>query len=298
MRRRSLLLLIPLLVLAAACRERPARAGVLAYRDDWGRRVALAAPARRIVSLSPTTTELLFTMGLGARLVGRTHWYDWPAEARAVPDVGDGLAPNVEAVAAQRPDLVLMYASEANRGALERLEALHIGVAVLKLDRAEDLRHAAIVAGTLAGQMAAADSFIARFDRDVAAAGAANLGRPRVRVYVDVEPNPPITVGGGSYLSLLLGLAGAVNVFDDVAAPSAPVSLETIVARNPDVVVTLGGSDAASRLTALGGWSAVRAVREHRVIALDPSLFGRLSPRLPEAVRVLAADLRRVGQAR
>jgi ABC-type Fe3+-hydroxamate transport system substrate-binding protein len=296
-RRRSLLLLAPLLL--AACRERSSAGGPVAYRDDWGRRVALARPARRIVSLSPSTTELLFAMGLGERLVGRTHWCDWPPQARAIPDVGDGLAPNVEAVAARHPDLVLAYASEANRAAVERLEALGIRVAVLKLDLAEDVRRAAVVAGTLTGRVAAADSFLANFDRQVAeAARAAPVGRPRVRVYVDVESNPPITVGGGSYLTQILGLAGAVNVFEDIAAPSAPVSLESIIERDPDVVLTLGGPEAANAFATRGGWRALRAVREHRVIGVDPSLFGRPSPRLSEAVRVLAGLLRSAGERR
>ena len=287
--RRGFALLLTSLLLAA-CRERATPSGPVAYRDDWGRRVALAAPAQRIVSLSPSTTELLFAMGLGARVVGRTHWCDWPPETRAVADVGDGLAPNVEAVAARRPDLVLAYASEANLAAVDRFEALGIAVAVLKLDRAEDLRHAAVVVGSLTGTAAAADSLVATFDRGIRAALAAlSTGAARTRVYVAIEPNPPITVGSGSYLSQIVEFAGGVNVFADVRTSSAPVSLEAIVARDPDVILSLDTNQSAARLAARPGWFALRAVRARHVIVVDPSLFGRPSPRLPDAVRTLAA---------
>ena len=94
--------------------------------DDAADTVRLAAPARRIVSLSPATTELLFAIGAGDRVVGRTRWCDYPAEALTVPSVGDGLPPNTEAVLAQTPDLVLVYRSPQSAAALARFRAAGI----------------------------------------------------------------------------------------------------------------------------------------------------------------------------
>src|SRR2546423_664017 len=102
---------------AAACargERAPAAAGV-GVTDDAGRRVTLAAPARRVVSLLPSFTEILFAIGAGDRLVGRTAWCDYPPAALAVPSVGDGMPPNVEAVAARPPDLVVVDRSGAAR---------------------------------------------------------------------------------------------------------------------------------------------------------------------------------------
>src|SRR5580765_2015506 len=104
-------------VVFAGCSREPARQLPITQHDDWNRTVALAAPARRIVSLAPATTELVFILGLGDRLVGRTTWWDYPAEAARVTSVGNGIGPNVEAIVAQRPDLVLVYPSEGNRTA-------------------------------------------------------------------------------------------------------------------------------------------------------------------------------------
>src|SRR5437763_1026280 len=114
----------------------PVRGGI-AVTDDVGRRVTLAAPARRIVSLLPSFTEILFAIGAGDRLVGRTTWCDYPPDARAVPSVGDGMPPSVEAVAARRPDLVLLYRSGPNVTAAEQLERLGIRTVLFDLNRPE-----------------------------------------------------------------------------------------------------------------------------------------------------------------
>jgi len=282
------------LVLLAACTGRPAVLS-LSVTDDWGRTVALVAPARRIVSLAPASTELLFRLGLGDRMVGRTHFCDWPPAAAAVPDLGNGIGPNVEAVAARRPDLVLLYASEADRAAADRLQALGIATAVLKLDRSDDLRRAARLVGRLAGVPARADSFVAAFDSALASVAAAVRPGRRPRLYVDAWASPPMTVGRGSYLSEVIRTAGAENVFDDVAASSATVSLEAIAARDPDAILYLAQDtsrvpDIASR----PGWRSLRAVREGRVIVVDGSLYDRPSPRMALAAADLAARLARL----
>jgi len=292
---------VSIIVLSAAACSRPPGGGAVVRVDDWGRAVALAAPARRIVSLVPATTELVFALGLGDRLVGRTRFCEYPSAARGVPDVGDGIGPNVEAVAARHPDLVLLYASSANRAAADRLAALGIPTAALALDGAADVRRAALLIGGLAGAARAADSLVAAFDSLRAAViGEGDRRRgPRPKVYVDVWAQPPMTVGRGSYLAEIVRAAGGDNLFDDVRASSATVSLETIVRRDPDVILELQSDTArVPDLAARPGWSAVRAVREGRILVVDGTLYGQPSTRMPLAARDLAARLARAGGAR
>jgi iron complex transport system substrate-binding protein len=289
-----------LLVALAACSPRPS-APTTSITDDWGRTVALAAPARRVVSLSPSSTEILFALGVGPSVVGRTTYCDFPPAARAVPDVGNGIEPNVEAIAARHPDLVVLYASAANRAAERGLAALHIPVAVLKLDVAGDVIRAAHTLAALTGAAAAADSLVATFRASLAAVEAAAAARPerRPRIYVDVWANPPMTVGQGSYLSEVLRAAGAVNSFGDLGASAAPVSLEAIVARDPDAVLVLVSDTArVPDLASRPGWSAVPAVREGRVLVVDGSLYGRPGPRMPLAAADLARRIRRLAPGR
>src|SRR5256885_14045760 len=137
--RTHLAALLALAIAACARGERVPVRGDIAVTDDAGRRVTLAAPARRIVSLLPSFTEILFAIGAGDRLVGRTTWCDYPPDALAVPSVGDGMPPSVEAVAAPRPGLVLLYRSGPNVTAAEQLERLGIRTVLLDLNLLEQL---------------------------------------------------------------------------------------------------------------------------------------------------------------
>ena len=146
----------------AACATREAPAPGLPV-DDLGRTVALTQPAQRIVSLSPSTTELLFDLGAGSRVVGRTRWCDYPPQAAEVPSVGDGLNPNVELVLSRTPDLVVFYRSGANQGAIARLDRLGVATASVRLDRLADLPRVTRLLGRLTGTSGSADSLAATF---------------------------------------------------------------------------------------------------------------------------------------
>lgn len=276
-----------LLLALAACgsgARAPAR-GPVTFLDDAGRAVTLAAPARRVVSLSPSFTEILFALGAGERMVGRTTWCDYPAAALAVPSVGDGLNPNVEAVAARQPDLVVLYRSALDETAAAQLSRLGIAAALLRQDRLADVAHAARLLGRAVGDSARGDSLAGAID--------AFLATPpppaSTRVAFVVWDNPPIVIGAGSYLDELARLAGASNVFHDLGSASAEVSLETLAVRDPDVIVVLVDSTKAPAFAAKREWQSVRAVRDRRFVYLVGSLFGRPNPRMREA----AAEFRR-----
>lgn len=271
------------LLLALAACGTGARApvgGPIAFQDDAGRAVTLPAPARRVVSLSPSFTEILFALGAGDRVVGRTTWCDYPSAALAVPSVGDGLNPNVEAVAAQRPDFVALYRSALDETAAAQLTHLDIPAALLRQDRLADVAHAARLLGRAIGDSSRGDSLAAAIDSFLASPPPA----PTTRVAFVVWDNPPIVIGAGSYLDELARLAGASNVFHDLGSASAEVSLETLAARNPDVIVVLADSTKAPAFAAKREWQSVRAVRERRFVYLVGSLFGRPNPRMREAV--------------
>src|SRR5881392_2354979 len=158
-----------LVALAAATCARGERAPAAgpAVTDDAGRRVTLAAPARRVVSLLPSFTEILFAIGAGDRLVGRTTWCDYPPGVLAVPSVGDGMPPSVEAVAARQPDLVVLYRAGPNLTAAEQLERLGIRTVLLDLNLLEQLGPAARRLGVLTGHSRAADSLARSEERRV-----------------------------------------------------------------------------------------------------------------------------------
>ena len=255
--------------------------------DDAGDTLRVDRPAHRIVSLNPTTTELLFALGAGDRLVGRTDACDYPAAAAHVVSVGGWLPPNVEAVAARSPDLVVLYGGPTNAAPGTRLRSLGIPVLVLRTDHLADVPRAARLLGRVVDAVPAADSLARSFESalDILRRSAHPSRAPGVLLLA--WDQPLIALGGGSFVSELVELAGARNVFDDLPLASAPVALESVVARNPLAIVTLGAMTAgfASRPE----WQAVPAVRRHRVLTLTESAFNRPSPRAPAAV----AELRR-----
>ena len=262
----------------------------IAVTDDAGRRVTLAAPARRVVSLLPSFTEILFAIGAGDRLVGRTTWCDYPPQALAVPSVGDGMPPSVEAVAARHPDLVVLYRSGPNVAAAEQLERLGIRTVLFDLNRLEQLGPVTRRLGKLAGREAPAESLATELDRVVSQPPAPSTQSLAFIVW----DNPPIVIGAGSYLDRLAALAGARNVFHDVGSPSAQVSIETIAARAPDFVAVLTDSAVPPRYATRPEWRVVRAVRTARFLFLPGQLFGRPGPRAAEAIRELRRRLEAV----
>jgi iron complex transport system substrate-binding protein len=247
-------------------------------------------PARRVVSLSPAFTELLFAIGAGPAVVGRTAWGDTPPAALAVPSVGDGMAPNVEAILARDPDLVVVYASGANAAAVERLRQAGVTTLTLVMDRLDDVPPAARRLGEATGHAARADSLAAAFAAALDSARRALRPTESPHVLLLAWDQPPIVIGAGSFQHELVTLAGATNVFADVAAPSSQVTIETIAARDPDEIVrfdAVGEPGWATRAE----WQVVRAVRQHRFVTVHGSEFARPSLRALAGVRALQSAL-------
>lgn len=258
--------------------------------DDFGFGIdTTAPPASRIVSLNPATTELLFALGAGEQVVGRSMWDEWPEEARSVESVGPGLQPNVEAVLAKRPDLVVLYASADNRAAAERLTAAGVEVLALKIDRIDQHQRATQILGALTGHRRTADSLVRSVAHTIDSVRTATADLRRPRVFWHIWSQPLITIGHGSYMTELLEIAGADNVYADIAQVSPPVSLEDVVRRDPDVI--LAGPVNAAQLRTDARWQAIRAVREGRIAVVDTTLVGRPSVSLGKAAAHLAAVL-------
>ena len=273
---------------ATACRAPAAAERPFTLVDDAGDTVRLPAPPRRIVSLNPVFTELVFALGAGDRLVGRTSQCDYPAEAAHVPDVGLWLPPNVEAVLARAPDLVLLYQSPSTAAAIARLRALHVPAAAFRTDHLRDVSRLARVLGPALGAEPAARHLADRYDSSLAALqrrwGRDTLGP----VAVVAWDNPLIVLGAGSFVSEMVELAGARNLFADVRSASAPMALEVLAARTPRAVLVAGTGAAGFGRPE---WRAVEAIRKRRLVLLADPALERPSPRAPGAIAALRGTL-------
>ncbi len=269
----------------AACASDDARPTARAA-DDFGDTLVLRTSPRRIVSLNPPTTEVLFAIGAGRRLVGRTTYDRWPEAAVALPDLGGGLRPTVEAVLAARPDLVVLYASDDNRDAARRLRAAGVGTAAFRVDRIADFRLVTLALGALTGDSVAARVLVDSVGATIARVRAATASLPRPTVFWPLYDQPLLATGGGSFLDELIDVAGGRNIYGFMPEPSPRITMEDLLQRDPDVVLL--SPESRARYLADPRWRALRAVREGRVIAVDTTLVLRPGPRLGEAARSLA----------
>lgn len=258
-------------------------------RDDFGRAISFAQHPRRVISLNPTTTETMFAIGAGSLLIGRSHWDEWPDSARSVPDMGNGIGPNVEKIVAARPDLVLLYASEDNRPAASRLESSGIRTLSLRIDRVADFNRAIRLLGRVLGDSARAELVADTVNASLQRVAAATRPLDHPTVVWPLIDTSPMVVGGGSFMNDLLTIAGAHNVYGDMMQPSPVVSIEDVASRNPDFVIR-GGEGGSTAL--LGGvWRAVPAVARGAVIDIPLSVVLRPSVQMGAAATVLARAL-------
>ena len=268
----------------AACEKssRDAAAG----RDDFGDPVRVGAPPTRIVSLNPATTEILFTLGAGSRLIGRTKYDFWPDSAKLIPALGDGIRPNVEVVLGTHPDLVILYASQDNRPAAERFRSAGVNTLSLKVDHIADFRRTVSLLGAILHDSARARIVVDSVQSTLDRVQAATKGSSRPTVFWHIWDAPLITIGAGSFMNELVDIAGARNVYADIKGPSAEISLEDVARRDPDFI--LAGPIGARQLESDSRWRIVRAAREKKIFIVDTLLVARPSVRLGEAAVSLA----------
>ena len=284
MRCRQLALAFFALLLVACVRDPQQPRSALT--DDFGDTLVAGAAPARIVSLNPTTTEVLFAIGAGSRVVGRTAYDLYPKEVLAVPDLGPGLRPNVEAVIATHPDLVILYASADNRDAARRLRASGVATAAYRLDRIADFARVTAVLGRLTGDSAAAQRTVDSVQSTLARVRAQTASLPHPRVFWPLWEAPIYSVGGGSFLDELIEIAGGENVFRELPQPSPQVSFEELVRRDPDVM--LSGAKTRARLLADPRWHSLRPVREGRILVVDTTIINGPSPRVGASAEGLA----------
>jgi iron complex transport system substrate-binding protein len=269
-----------------------AGAASISVTDDAGRRVELQEPARRIVTLAPFLTELVYSAGAGSRLVGASAYSDYPPEARALPRVASAMAPEVEAIAALKPELVLAWRDSIRGEDIDRIARLGIAVHVSQPRRLDDVVRVLESIGLMAGVDASGPA--ARYRASLARLRAAHAGKPRVRTFVEIWHRPLTTVAGRHWINESLELCGAENVFGDLAEVAPVVSWEELYARDPRLVV--GAGSAGGEASFRASWSeraGLAAVKAQRLAWIDADTLQRPTLRLAEGVGALCAAVER-----
>ena len=256
--------------------------------DDRGFRTTLPHAPQRIVSLLPSLTETICELGYCQRLVGVDRYSNFPSSLQSLPQLGGGLDPNIEAIVALKPDVVVMAASSR---AGERLRALGLNVVALEPKTHGDVQRVLLKLGQLL-ESPDADKIWRTIDAGVLAAAQSIPASARgTRVYFEVNPGP-YGAGETSFIGETLTRLGAKSIIPAKLGPFPKLNPEFIVRANPDLIMV--GDSSAEAMLQRPGWPAMRAVREQRMCAFSPAqsnVLVRPGPRMAEAARLMAACL-------
>ncbi|MFT3857792.1 MAG: helical backbone metal receptor [Aquabacterium sp.] len=266
----------------------------IAIEDDRGVRVSLPTPARRIVTLLPSLTEMVCEMGACARIVGTDRYSNHPVPVRALPKTGGLDDANVEMILSLKPDLVLLAISSR---VTERLEGLGLRVAALEPRSHEDVRRVAGKVSQLLGVPAEGERLWQSIEAQVSAA-AREVPTPMrgLRVYYEVD-SAPYAAGESSFIGQTLKRLGLVNIVPTSLGPFPKLNPEYVVRADPQVIMV--SARHAATLAERPGWQRIDAVRHRRVCSFDADegdVLSRPGPRMGEAARIMARCLRAMAQ--
>jgi iron complex transport system substrate-binding protein len=294
-------LMVPLALAACApqATATPAASEAIVLTDGLGHEIMLEHAAQRIVSLAPSNTEILFAIGAGKQVVGRDSYSNYPTDAAAVPDIGGGFtALNSELILSKKPDLVLA-APLTPPEQIADLQKTGLTVYVLPNPKSFDELSANLqTVASLSGHENEAATLIASLKLRVDAVTSAVANAPRKPlVYYELDatdPSAPYTSGPDTFVDLLIRLAGGENFGSSLKGDWVQVSVEELLARQPDVIVlgdnTYGGVT-ADQVKGRAGWNALKAVQQNKIFIFNDDLVSRPGPRLVDGLEAMAKML-------
>ncbi|MCS7191957.1 MAG: cobalamin-binding protein [Armatimonadetes bacterium] len=266
-------------------------------KDELGRSVNLPKEIRRIVSLSPSSTENLFAIGAGHLVVGVTSACDYPPQAKKLTQVGDFMKPSLERIAALKPDLLIVVSSTIPKAIANELQSkAKVPVFVFQFQTISSVLHGLLVLGELTGRKQQAQKLVRNLEKRLKAIELRSAGKIRPKVVVEIAPPPSLMVAGPkNFIDDAIQLAGGENAFSDAPRPFPLISLETLVAKDPDAyIVPVKGKTNKQVLEEFkrrSGFENLRCVQNGRVYAIDTDLIFRPTPRLIEGIEKLAQVL-------
>lgn len=282
------------LTLLCACSPngRPNRAVSRQITDDAGRRVDLPATVDRVVSLAPNLTEIVFAVGAGDRLVGRTSYCDFPAEAKAIAEVGDTLHPNLERIIALKPQVVLVSTASQLEVFTQQLQGQNIAVFVTDPHDLEGVFRSIERIGDIVGENDGAKLLVQKLRERTNAVEQAVKPKPPVRVFYQVSGEPLYTAGHDAFVTDLMRRAGAASVTSDVPGAWPKYSNESALAARPEaIILPSGGSMGEANSTVAEALRQSPAVLSGRVYKINDDHLARPGPRSVDGLEEMAHAL-------
>jgi iron complex transport system substrate-binding protein len=267
----------------------------LTVTDDLGRNVTISSEPKKIASLAPSNTEILFALELGDRVMAVSEYCNYPLEAKNRIKIGGFSTINIEKVVNLKPDLILATGG-VQEAIVEELERVGLVVIALDAKNIEDVLENIRLVGKAAGQLETAEKLTISLEQRIKAVTDKTRDLPdhqRPTIFYEVQYEPLMTAGPGTFIDNLIHLTGGVNIASDAAAKYPVYNLETIIERNPEVIIISfwHGSIAASieGVKSRKRWQNVEAVKNNRVYGINADIVSRPGPRIVDALEELAS---------
>ena len=279
-------------ILFASAAFAPAVQAAVTVVDDAGNRVTLQQPARRVISMAPHVTELLFAAGGGSRIVGAMNFSDYPEAAKRIPLVGSSNQIDMERAVALKPDLLIVWQSGNTARQIEQLRKLGVPVFYSEPRTLDDVATSLTRLGQLLGTEATAQQAAATYRAQVAALATRYGMQPKVRVFYQVWDKPLYTLSGTHVVSDAIRLCGGENIFANLKVKAPAVSIEAVLQQDPEAIIgdeQHGPDDAGT--TIWRPFTSMTAVARGNVFTLSADMLTRASPRITEGVGQLCSQL-------
>lgn len=262
----------------------------LKVKDFLGREVTIKKEPKRIVSLSPATTELIYALGAGNKVVGVTDYDDYPPAVKKVAKVGGFKGPNMEAIAAQKPDII--FASTlSGKDQMESLQKSGIPVVVLEAMNINQIYDSIKMIGQITRTEKKGNEIIQNMKDKIKEINDKVKNLPKVKTFFIVDTNGNYTAGKGTFIDELINLAGGKNVAGDVNG-WAQYSMEKLLQDNPDVIISSPHASNANSIKNLAGYKDTKAAKDGKIFVISSDdIINRASNRIVLGLEEMAKDL-------
>lgn len=253
----------------------------LAVLDSTGSQIKLEEPARRIISLAPHTTELLFAAGAGQWVVGAVSYSDYPQAALKIPRIGGYQSLDFETIVRLKPDLIIAWKSGNSASAIEKLHKLGFPVFVTEARELEDIPALLAAISTLTATQQQGNRAVKQFNTHLSQLRQRYASVKKVKVFYQIWRQPLMTVNQDHLISKVIDLCGGINIFSGLTQLAGSVGIEGVLDRNPDVILINGQGERYQQWSAdWWQWNQMTAVKNRHVFEINPDTMSRHSPRI------------------
>jgi len=289
----GIIIILCLLFVQYGCGKKASKRETVIFTDAMGRQINVPKSVKRIVSMAPNVTEMLFLLGLDNEIVGVTDFCNYPDLAKSKTKIGGYYNPNIEVILSLSPDLIVATPDGYSKERVDRLEESGIAVFLVNPLKIDDVLDSILLLGKATGKEEKANQEVEDMRNRIMKVKDSVAEIPenkRVKVFYEIGNDPLVTVGPENFVNDLIETAGGINIANDASNPWPVYSVEAVIMKNPDIILTAPATMVSSTEQQETKWDKYRtisAVKNNRIYHIDPDTLLRSGPRVVNGLEIL-----------